>query len=245
MPAHRTGLPGWGMRWQSRIKYLLDWFTPRPISEMLHLSYDHLALQRLRPLLGDYLPWTGSALRPAAIELICNEIIVHQRRRVLECGSGISTVVIGQLVSNLGGTLTSLEDDPTWASFVGTLSARIGRAVKIVHSPLIDTPHGHWYDLRNLNTVLTNDQEKGFDLLIVDGPVASSSRLARYPALPLLRSKLADDYAVVLDDVRRRAERLTVDAWVRQFSLSERIYLNRAGVAILRPQSSKAYYNIA
>jgi len=61
---------------------------------------DMHAMQVLAPLLGGtYLPFSSASMRPAALAVVANDIVLHDRRRVLECGSGISTVVLGRLLA--------------------------------------------------------------------------------------------------------------------------------------------------
>ena len=78
------------------------------------------ALEILRPLLdaGGYLPWTEGALRPAALVVVCNEIVLADRREIVELGSGVSTIVLARLVREREGRLTALEHDPEWAGVV-------------------------------------------------------------------------------------------------------------------------------
>jgi hypothetical protein len=51
----------------------------------------------LRPLLdrGGYLPWSTGSMRPAGLVAVCNEIVHGARTRIVECGSGVSTVSAG------------------------------------------------------------------------------------------------------------------------------------------------------
>src|SRR3954451_9082711 len=63
------------------------------------------AWQVLRPLLddGNYLPWSSGTIRPAGLVLVCNEIVHRNRTRIVECGSGISPVVLARLLRQRGG----------------------------------------------------------------------------------------------------------------------------------------------
>ena len=60
------------------------------------------------------------------------------------------------------------------------------------------------------------------DLLVVDGPPAFEDGfgLARHPALPVLRGRLAPGATVVLDDIERPGEREVVRRWEREFGLT-------------------------
>ena len=81
---------------------------------------DAWAWQVLRPLLDGrpYLPWTEGAIRPAALVAVLNEIAFAERRRIVELGSGVSSIVIGRLLAERGGKLTAVEHDPDWAALV-------------------------------------------------------------------------------------------------------------------------------
>ncbi|MCW2993229.1 MAG: hypothetical protein JWQ18_724, partial [Conexibacter sp.] len=124
----------------------------------------------LRPLLdaGGYLPWGTGAMRPAGMVLVCNEIMYADRTAIVECGSGVSTVVLARLLRQRGaGTLTAIEHDAGWADRVSELlvAEGLGDVARVLHAPLRGDPE--WYD----RAVLTQLPD-AVDLLIVDGPPA-------------------------------------------------------------------------
>jgi predicted O-methyltransferase YrrM len=131
------------------------------------------SLEILRPLLdaGGYLPWTEGALRPAALVLVCNEIVLADRREIVELGSGVSTIVLARLMREREGRLTALEHDPDWAGVVRSQLKREGltHVARLVEAPLETHPLGldgaPWYSERGV-AALPND----IDLLLVDGP---------------------------------------------------------------------------
>ncbi|MGD6699309.1 hypothetical protein VWV08_22305, partial [Xanthomonas citri pv. citri] len=57
---------------------------------------------------------------------------------------------------------------------------------------------------------------KDIELLLVDGPPRASGPRARYPALPLLGTRLAPGARIVLDDVDRTEEQEAADAWLAE-----------------------------
>ena len=67
------------------------------------------AWHMLRPLLdaGGYLPWSTGAMRAAGLVVVCNEIVHGARTRVVECGSGASTVLLARVV--LGERLSAVQ----------------------------------------------------------------------------------------------------------------------------------------
>lgn len=88
--------------------------------------------------------------------------------------------------------------------------------VKIVYAPLvrhaIRGKHYDWYDISGLKI------PSKIDLLFVDGPPGSTGIMARYPALPILKSHLSQKSAIWWDDGNRRDEKLIANKWLREFS---------------------------
>ena len=180
------------------------------------------AWQVLRPLLdaGGYLPWTEGALRPAALALVCNEIVLADRRRLVELGSGVSTIVLARLMRERGGHLTSLEHDPGWAGVVGAQieQEELGDFARLVEAPLEAHPlalgDAPWYAASALGRLPSG----GIELLLVDGPpgYTAGTEHSRYPAFPALADRLAPGALVMLDDAEREGEREILERWQRE-----------------------------
>jgi hypothetical protein len=167
----------------------------------------------LRPLLaaGGYLPWSTGAMRPAGLVMVCNEIMYANRTTIVECGSGVSTVVLARLLRQRGrGTLVAVEHDAGWAARVGELLTAEGLdgVARVVHAPLSGV--APWYDHDVLEALPT-----AIDLLVVDGPPAHAAGegLRRAPALEFFDPRLAPGATVVLDDVDRPGERDVLAGW--------------------------------
>lgn len=173
------------------------------------------AWQVLRPLLGagGYLPWSTGAMRPAGLVTVCNEVVHGCRTRVLECGSGVSTVVLARLLRERGaGSVVAVEHDDAWATLVRDLLRReaLDGVAHVVHAPLEGDPV--WYAEAALDAL---PQE--IDLLVVDGPPADAAgqEHRRAPALPFFEPRLIPGASVVLDDVQRLGERGVLAGWER------------------------------
>jgi predicted O-methyltransferase YrrM len=179
-------------------------------------------------LRGGYLPWTTGSMRPAGLVEVCNEIVHGDRSRILECGSGVSTVLLARLLhQHERGTLTSLEHDPHWATLIQDHLRRehLDQIARVVHAPLQSDPP--WYRPDELPDEI--------DLLIVDGPpaFAPGHGAARAPALARLDDNVVHDATVILDDIDRPGEQQTITT--REISTSWRFQQNlAAGVAIGR-----------
>jgi hypothetical protein len=72
-------------------------------------------------------------------------------------------------------------------------------------------------------------------MLVIDGPPGFIQRHSRYPALPLLRERLADNCTVFMDDAARPDERELVEMWLAQYPTYSHEYLaNERGCSVLR-----------
>ena len=187
----------------------------------------------LGPLLvqGGYLPWTTGSMRPAGLVAVCNEIVHGSRTRIVECGSGVSTVVLARLLRERhAGGLVALEHDRHWAALVQDHLRRetLDTIARVLHAPLQGEPP--WYGLAGLEEVPDE-----VDLLVVDGPPACDPDhgTRRAPALPRFAEQLVVGATVVLDDINRPGERKVIAGW--EASTDWRFVLDeRAGVAIGR-----------
>jgi predicted O-methyltransferase YrrM len=182
------------------------------------------------------LSWSEGAMTPAGLAAVCADVAGRHRRRIVECGSGPSTLVLARLLHTRGGCLVSLEHDQTWATRVRTSLAATGHAeiAQVALAPLEPHPLARddlqWYAERALRSL-----PRRIDLLLVDGPPAfePEMELSRYPALPVLAERLARDATVVLDDIDRRGELRILEAWERdcgfrfQVRPAERIAVGR------------------
>jgi predicted O-methyltransferase YrrM len=138
---------------------------------------------------------------------------------VAELGSGISSVVIGRLLRERGGTLTTLEHDPAWAALVRSQVDRegLGDVVEVIASSLEPHPSSWagapWY---SRDSVARLPEE--IDLLLVDGPPGYGEGMShsRYPAMDALADRVGDGGLVALDDADRTPEREIVDRWTRE-----------------------------
>lgn len=165
------------------------------------------------PPLGDW------AVDPLLAVLLVNTVIDERPLRIAECGSGTSTVLMAATLRKLGidaAHIVSFEHDALYADIARTWLHRhgLGDRATVLHAPLVDGPHGNWYD----RAVVDAHVPEPIDLLFVDGPPASTGGpLARGAALPALHDRLADDACVVVDDAARPGEQEFLAEWQRRY----------------------------
>ncbi|MBM2617583.1 class I SAM-dependent methyltransferase [Actinoplanes sp. LDG1-06] len=137
---------------------------------------------------------------PADLLDLLHLIRTRKPRFALELGSGTATIWLAYAMEQVGGRLVSLHHDADRAeqarASVAT-HALVGVA-EVREAPLrpvtIADRSFPWYDLEAVADV------HDVDLLVIDGPPASTGPDARFPALPLLTERLADAAAVFAAD---------------------------------------------
>ena len=207
------------------------------------------AAAALAPLIaaGPYLPWGAGTMRAAGLVAVCNDVVLSDRRCVVEVGSGTSTVLLARLLRERwpggGQRHVAVEHDAGWARWVADQLHRegLGDRTTVLHVPLGPHAHGQaglpWYDddlLRDgLDAALGGEP---VDLLVVDGPPADTADkvLARYPALPVVHPRMAPGATVVLDDVERPGEQEVLRRWEQELDVRFERRAAVAGVALGR-----------
>jgi predicted O-methyltransferase YrrM len=183
--------------------------------------------------------WVAS---PDLLAYLYRLVVSCRPQVIVECGSGVSTVVLASALRAVGGgRLVSLEHQAPFADRTRTLLATRGLEgyVDVVSAPLVDHRVGDdlrpWYDLTDVDT------GGPVDLLFVDGPPGTTAPQARFPAVPLLLDRLAPGVVVVLDDANREDEVTTLGWWRDLLPSHEQASLaHEKGTAVLAPDGSPA-----
>lgn len=182
------------------------------------------------------LPPTGGWAASADVLVLLHQLVRDERpQHVLECGSGVSTLVLAYALQDIeGASLVTLEHDRRYLSDTGELLHRHGLSelVELRLAPLVpvETRMGgeRWYDPEQLPS-------GPIDLMFIDGPPSNSGMAARAPALQLVADRLAPNATIVVDDYLRPGDRDTVTAWMEAepgFALET--YPLEKGAAVLR-----------
>lgn len=217
----------------------------RKINRPIH---DLQSLQHLGKLVTSYLPWTESALRPTACRLFLNEMLLNNRKTVLELGAGISTILLEAASrDNSDWTIYSVEHDAGWVEAVKNMIRSNGgdpSRVNFIVTGLkeVDTAayKGPWYDTGKIAQALSAK----VDLLLVDGPISyQNDPMIRFPALPELRQLMNEQFCVLLDDTSRKGEEKILALWAEKFGLHLRDFTLTANCAFLS-KDTKTLYNI-
>lgn len=161
---------------------------------------------------------------------------------VVEASSGVSTILTGYCLEKNGGRAISLDHEAKYADATndGVGLHNLGRYAQAFHAPLRPyTLSGReylWYDMSALESL-----DAPIEVAVIDGPPANNQPDARYPALPLLMSRLSPDAVVVVDDADRPGEREMIRRWIEEYpEFSVQFLPHEKGTAVLRRRHSHA-----
>lgn len=167
---------------------------------------------------------------------------------VLECGSGLTTLLLGLLAGRRGVPIITLEHHAKWRDHVADALERYRiPGVNIIHVPLRDFGDYQWYSINGagpMTTVAPPAASAGsaaglqpgipaallprdVQLVICDGPPGFTPG-GRYGLMPLVGDRLARECTILLDDSERKGEKKVIDRWEGDPLLSGRVWsLNR------------------
>lgn len=157
----------------------------------------------------------------------CVSYALDGRQPILECGSGLSTIVLGIVAQRRGGILVSLEHNPVWGKTVQKTLSRFGiNSVELHIAPLKSFGAFDWYDAPQ-NLKIT-----GFKLIICDGPPARTPG-GRYGLVPMMRSRFAPNALILLDDAGRPDEREIAERWAQELGATLSLEGDKKPFAVL------------
>jgi hypothetical protein len=144
----------------------------------------------------------------------CVRETLNSQGPILECGSGLTTVVVGIIADLQGISLHTLEHVEIWGEQVQRALARFGAKNVHLHvSPLTDYGDYQWYSAPH------EIRQRRFSLVLCDGP-PSATRGGRYGLIPVMRDHLDSRCVILLDDAIREEEQAIADRWQGEAQLS-------------------------
>jgi predicted O-methyltransferase YrrM len=162
---------------------------------------------------GSALPHLGSWKADTYfLHRIVDTVAELRPARVVELGSGASSLVIAKaLALNGGGALTSYDQHPAFLAQMPAWLAEHGLSADFRHAPLTSRSErwpGLWYDLAAIPPAI--------DLLVIDGPPWTLHPFVRGRAETLF-DRIVPGGVILLDDAARPGERFVARRWQRQW----------------------------
>lgn len=157
--------------------------------------------------------FTSYSADPHACNLLLQFLLAESPRMMIECGCGISTIILGLTVRHhdLDTAIYSLEQDEKWLEATSeAMAPEVRERVHLLHAPVRAYPVGdarcQCYDLSVLPDVQAG-------LVFIDGPSPIYGRAGVLPVLQA-QNKLTGSCVIFLDDARRDREYEYVQQWV-------------------------------
>jgi hypothetical protein len=139
---------------------------------------------------------------------------VSTKGPILECGSGLTTLVVGYLAGKRNVETWSLEHNPDWHRRVMNAIADFNATgVNLCLAPLREYDGFNWYD-PPLSNMPVN-----FSLAICDGPPDLENG-GRYGLLPILGDRLESGAVVLFDDAREPGQPEVLRRWASERGVS-------------------------
>jgi hypothetical protein len=130
---------------------------------------------------------------------------------VLECGSGLTTLLLGLFAGRRGVTIWTLEHDPEWHGRIAGLLRRFNiKGVELVLAPLRSYGEFAWYDPP------IDRMPQRFGLVVCDGPPKRTTKGDRYGLLPVMRDHLDVGSVILFDDVKVEGPDPIIVRWVQE-----------------------------
>ena len=143
--------------------------------------------------------------------------LTHTINPILECGSGLTTILLGIIAERTGNSLWTLEHSQYWGQRVSNILIKYSiKSVNLIISPLKDYGDFYWY-APPIDIMPTR-----FGLVICDGP-PGGTKGGRSGLLAVMRSKLGKGSLILLDDASRKAEQSVADLWNKEPGIKVRL----------------------
>ncbi|MCK4783655.1 MAG: hypothetical protein KAV87_07895 [Desulfobacteraceae bacterium] len=149
---------------------------------------------------------------------------------VLECGSGVSTIIMGILAARHGTKVVSFEQDETYYGAIQH-DLRILRiaSVQVYHTPLCNYGSYDWYDIRSL------DLPDHFEYVFCDGP--AFCRGWRSGLVPALKERGIAIGEILCDDADDPHAPEMLLQWEEQYAMKTELISRREGIlAVVSPE---------
>jgi hypothetical protein len=145
------------------------------------------------------------------------------REPILECGSGLTTILLGLFAGRRGIPVWSLEHDTEWYQHTSATMRRFQiNGVELLLTPLRSYGEFSWYDIP------LDQMPKRFGMVVCDGPPKKTTPGDRYGLLPIMRDRLGPGSVILLDDAEIHNPDRVLSRWLQEVSASYESFPSRA-----------------
>ena len=162
-----------------KLYHLLSKVLKKPVFKLTKSIYDRRALQKLKnkaelyQMLTDYIKQSESTgCSYSDYWTLYNAIRENQTSEILECGTGVSTIVMAYALmekgrqSKVSGRITSMEDVDAWYQKAQKLiPEKLRPYIEIIHSPKVEYCHSIFRGVGYQDI-----PQRAYEFVFVDGP---------------------------------------------------------------------------
>jgi len=133
---------------------------------------------------------------------------------VLECGSGLSSLLLAITAGRRGHRVHTFEHDAQTQRKLRNLVERYRlENITVHHVPIRSYGGFDWYD------VPRDHISHNFHLVICDGPARHLTDSGRYGLFPMMRDRLDPQCRVMMDDSNRSIDRYVIRRWRKEHQI--------------------------
>ncbi len=148
---------------------------------------------------------------------------------ILECGSGLTTILMGFIAKKRGIKMITLEHSDFWAKKVQHYLQKYKLdTVILFNTPLKDFGDFEWYDVNYLTYDI-----KELGLIICDGP-PGNTKGGRYGLIPIMKKFIKKHCIILVDDMIRDKEKVMINDWKKIIDFEIEIINTEYPFAILK-----------
>jgi hypothetical protein len=175
------------------------------------------------------LPKKSWSIMPETLAELDFYLYVNKPKTVLECGSGLSTLIFARYAkNNPEATVISLDHDKKYFTDTKKMLGKLQRNVKLIYAPLTGAPPVYDVDLLNYDKI---------DFALIDGPPAREG--GRSKMFDWLFPYLSKKWEIWLDDGNRKDESTAVKQWSSDYPFLIQDTSLRKGLSILKNYRNK------
>jgi len=134
--------------------------------------------------------------------------------KILECGSGLTTLVLGCIP---GLKVLSLEENYDWYGLMTEALRHVPHPPLLLDAPLLTaiSEEHNWYLIPETYNWMD------FDAVIVDGPSSVSGDLSRRAGLmAVMGDQIRPGAHILMDDTGRDGVRSTINTWISDYGMT-------------------------
>jgi hypothetical protein len=155
------------------------------------------------------------------LELVCDHAMSADAP-VLECGSGLTTILLALTAGRRGMPVWSLEHDVGWYRSTRRVLAYFRlRGINLCHAPLVRYGGYAWYEVQ------LPLMPGRFGLVVCDGPPGSTLG-GRGGLMPVMWRRLLGA-TILVDDAERPSERAMLAGWADSWAAVPHVVTTRSG----------------